>query len=557
MLTELRIRQVAIIDAVSLTLVPGLNVLTGETGAGKSIIIEALGLLCGARAHADVVRSGSEKATVEGVFDVGGDRALAPWLEAQGLATEDGLLLLRREVSAAGRSRAWINDTAVTTSVLAELGARLVTVHGQHDSRGLMEPETQRAILDAFAGATGAAERVAQAWDALAAVRAERETLAARRAQAERRADYLRHVVEELGAAQLVAGEEGRLDDEARRLNHVGELRLHVEQVRASIEDEEQGALRALAIAHRALSAAARVDPSLDGMRQLLEAATVQLEEVARDAAHYEDGLDVDPQRLGEVERRRDLIYRLTRKHGGSVESALEVLREARGELEVLDTAAIDLGALAQREVERREALAEAAAALTAARTRGATRLQRAVDKVLPQLGLSGGRFTVLLRTLGAPERTGAEAVEFHVALNEGHEARPLARVASGGELARVMLALTTILARSDGVPTLVFDEVDAGIGGKVALQVADTMRQVAGHHQVLAITHLAQIASRAHRHVVVSKGARGGVTTADLTVVEGEARVEETARMLGGDAASAVGRTHARELLGAVTAER
>lgn len=553
MLTELRIRNVAIIESVTLELVPGLNVLTGETGAGKSIIIEALGLLCGERASADQVRTGADKAVVEGVFEPGDDPGLRSMLDERGITLDEQRAVLRREVSATGRSRAWINDTSVTSGILAEVGARLVSVHGQHESRGLLEPERQRDILDAYAGAVGLAGEVAAAFDALSAVTSEIHTLKTRREQAERRADYLRHVVQEIGSAQLVIGEEARLEDEARRLNHVGELRQHVEHLRSAVEDEDEGALRALGVAQRALGAAVRVDPSLEPLRTLLDAAFVQLQELARDASHYEDGLDMDPQRLVEVERRRDLLFRLAKKYGGSVERALEALREAQQELDVLDTAAMDLGVLTQREVAAREALTRAAAALRDARKRAGVKLQREVDKLLPQLGLVDGHLSVMLPASAQVTRAGAEAVEFQVALNLGHDPRPLARVASGGELARVMLALTTILARIDHVPTLIFDEVDAGIGGKVALQVADTMRRVAGHHQVLAITHLAQIASRAHRHVVVSKGARGGVTTADLQLVEGTARVEETARMLGGDADSAVGRKHARELLAQV----
>ncbi len=556
MLTELRIRNVAIIESVTLPLAPGLNVLTGETGAGKSIIIEALGLICGDRASADQVRAGADKAVVEGIFEIGEPGAVLQALDDRGIEPDEQRVVIRREVSAAGRSRAWINDISVTSAVLAEVGQLLVSVHGQHESRGLLEPERQRVILDAYAGAADAVAATAAAHEQLASVSAEMKALVTRREQAERRADYLRHVVSEIGAAHLVPGEEARLDEESRRLNHVGELRQHVEHLRSAVEDDEEGALRALGVAQRALGAAARVDPSLERMRSMLDAAFAQLQELSRDAAHYEDGLDVDPARLVEVERRRDVLFRLGKKYGGSVESALQALQEAQQELDLLDTAAMDLGMLAQRETAARAALVDAARRLTEARTKAAGKLQKEVDKLLPRLGLADGHLRVVLLPLGEITRSGAEAVEFHVALNVGHDARPLARVASGGELARVMLAITTILARIDQVPTLIFDEVDAGIGGGVALQVADTMREVASHHQVLAITHLAQIASRAHRHVVVSKGARGGVTTADLRLVDGDARVEETARMLGGDAGSVAGRKHARELL-AHTAKR
>lgn len=550
MLTELRIRNVAIIESVTLPLQPGLNVLTGETGAGKSIIVGALGLLFGERASADLVRTGSEKASVEGVFDITGDRVEAGLLDDRGIDVEDGVVVFRREVAAGGRSRAWINDTPVTSGVLAELGSRLVNIHGQFESRGLLDPEAQRAILDAYAGAGNAAERVAAAYDALHTVRAEIASLQSRRDAATRRADYLRHVVKEIGEARPVAGEDARLEEEFRRLSNVGELRLHVEHLRSAVEDESEGALRALGVAQRALGAAARVDPSLERLREMLDAAFVQLEELAREAAQYEDALDVDPERLAEVDRRRDLLYRLARKYGGTLEAVLEQLGEAQRELDLLDTAALDLGALSQREARAASELGAAAAVLSAERRKAAKKLQAQVDRVLPDLGMPDGHLTVALPKREEPGRSGAEDVEFLVTLNVGHEARALSRVASGGELARVMLALKTILARQDRVPTLVFDEVDSGIGGRVGLCVGDTLRRVAEHHQVFAITHLPQIASRAHRHIVVSKGARGGVTTADIRIVDGEDRVAEIARMLGGDATSEAGRRHARELL-------
>lgn len=550
MLTELRIRNVAILESVALPLRPGFNVLSGETGAGKSIIVEALGLLLGERGSADLVRGGADKASVEGVFDASTRLEVLGALDARGVEVEDGLVVLRREISSGGRSRAWINGSAVTTGSLAEVGRALVNIHGQHESQTLLNPEVQRAVLDAFGGATAQAARVVEAFDALAAVHEQVASLSARRTAAERRADYLRHVVRELEDARLVVGEEGRLDEDVRRLSHVEELRAHAAHLRAAVDGDEASALRLLGTAQRALGAAARLDPALARLQDMLDAAFVQLEELAREVADYEGRLDADPGQLAELERRRDLVFRLTRKHGGSVEAALQALREAQAELELVDTAGLDLGVLAQREAQLTAALAREAAALSQGRAAASRALERAVDAVFPDLGLADGRLSVALTPRAEVGRSGAEEVEYRVALNVGLEARPLARVASGGELARVMLALKTILARLDGVPTLIFDEVDAGIGGRVGLCVGDTMRKVAECHQVLAITHLPQIAARAHHHIVVSKGARGGVTTADLRVVDGEARVSEIARMLGGDPESDASRAHARELL-------
>ncbi len=550
MLTELRIRNVAILESVALPLRPGFNVLSGETGAGKSIIVEALGLLLGERGSADLVRVGADKASVEGVFDASSRADVLRSLDERGVEVEDGLVVLRREIASGGRSRAWINGTTVTTGVLAEIGRALVNIHGQHESQTLLNPDVQRAVLDAFGGATAQAARVAQAFDAVADVRGQVASLATRRAAAEKRADYLRHVVKELDEAKLVIGEEARLEEEVRRLSHVAELRVHAAHLREAVDGDEESALRLLGTAQRALGAAARLDPALARLQEMLDAAFVQLEELAREVGDYDAQLDTDPGRLVELERRRDVVFRLTRKYGGSVESALETLREARAELDLVDTAGLDLGVLAQREVQLAATLAREAQALSQSRATAARALERAVDAVFPDLGLADGRLTVALSPRAEVGRSGGEEVEYRVALNVGLEARALARVASGGELARVMLALKTILARLDGVPTLVFDEVDAGIGGRVGLCVGDTMRRVAESHQVLAITHLPQIAARAHHHIVVSKGAKGGVTTADLRVVDGEARVMEIARMLGGDPESDASRAHARELL-------
>ena len=552
MLTELRIRNLAVIESVTLPVAPGFNVLSGETGAGKSIIVGALGLLLGERSSADVVRGGADRAVVEGVFDATGNRPLAAMLEERGIEAEDGLLVLRREVGAGGKSRAWINDVTVTTTALASVGRLLVNLHGQHESQALLDDDAQRDVLDALAGATDVATAVRDAHAELEAIRSSITDLSRRREEAAKRADYLRHVAREIDAARLVAGEEERLDDEARRLTHAVELRAQVAQAMDAIEDGDAGAIHALGAARRAVQAALRLDPAASSLYETIDQALVTLQELARDLAAYDATLDSDPERLAEVDRRRDQVSRVTRKHGGSVDAAIAALREARAELEVLDTAAVDLRDLTAREESARSALAAQAARLSKLRQKASRKLASEVEALLPDLGLPGGRFLVQLEPTEVITAAGAERVEFRVALNVGHDARPLARTASGGELSRVMLALKSILARLDQVPTLVFDEVDAGIGGTVALRVGDSLRRLAEHHQVLVITHLAQVAARAHHHVVVAKGAKGGVSTADISVVQRDDRVAEVARMLGGDPSSKVSRAHARELLDA-----
>jgi DNA repair protein RecN (Recombination protein N) len=550
MLSELRVKNFAIIESLTLPLARGFNVLSGETGAGKSIIVGALGLLLGERASVDLIRTGAERASVEGVFDIGDRPEIASFLDERGIDAEEPLVVLKREIAAAGRTRAWVNGSAVSASLLAEIGRRLVNLHGQHEAQTLLDPESQRHILDAFAGATEAAGQTRAAYEDLAAARREIADLVRRKADAERRADYLRHVAKEIEDARLAEGEDTRLEDEARRLENAEELRSLAAGIASAIDGEEEAVLTLLGGVERHLSAIQRIDPTLTRLQELYDSAYYNLEALARELEEYEGSIDLDPARLDEVRARRDLLFRLTKKYGGTLADVIETGRRTREELDLVDSAGLDLRQLEAREHEARGRLEERAAELSELRRAAAHKLAASVDRVLPDLGMPDGHFSVELERCPEITATGAEDVEFRVSLNVGHEERALSRVASGGELSRVMLALKTILARLDQVPTLVFDEVDAGIGGRVGLMVGETMRRVAGNHQVFAITHLPQIAARAHHHILVAKGARGGVTTADITVLTGEERVTEIARMLGGDPESDVSRAHARELL-------
>jgi len=555
MLTELRIRNFAIIESVTLPLAEGFNVLSGETGAGKSIIVGALGLLLGERASADLIRSGAEKATVEGVFDVASVRGIAELADERGIDVEDDTLVLKREIAANGRGRAWINGAPVTATVLAEIGRQLVNLHGQHDAQTLLDAESQRRILDAFGGGESQADLVRMIHGELSSVRREISTLSSRRADAEKRADYLRHVAKEIEDARLSPGEDTKLEDEARVLENADELRTLAAALNDVLSGEEASVLSQLGAAQRPLTSIERIDPSAVRMQELFDAGFYALQELARSVEDYAGSVDLDPSRLEEVRERRDRLFGLLKKYGPRLDDVIEAGRSARSELDLIDTAQFDLANLTAREAEARRRLFAEAEKLSELRMSAGKKLAKAVDALLPQLGMPDGKLSVALIARDEPTAEGAEDVEFRVALNVGYEDRPLARVASGGELSRVMLALKTILARVDQVPTLIFDEVDAGIGGRVGLQVGDTLRRVAKEHQVFAISHLPQIAARAHHHIVVAKGAKGGVTTADISVLEGTSRVNEIARMLGGDPESKVSRAHAKELLESATA--
>ncbi|PYP45456.1 MAG: hypothetical protein DMD42_05480 [Gemmatimonadetes bacterium] len=487
-LTELRVRDLAVIADVTLPLAHGLNVLTGETGAGKSMLVDALALLLGERASSDVVRPGTQKAVIEGAFELTSTALsrLLPSFTALGVELDDGRLVLKREISGEGRSRAWVNGSPTTVGVLAQLGALLVDLHGQHETQSLLRIDAQRDMLDAYADA--AVERTA------------------------------------------VRDAHERLRDLEQTLDTAG-----------------------LSRAAKLVAGLARLDPSAAKWQELLDGAFAHLEELVQAVRGYAAAIESDPRRLGAVEQRRDVLFRLVQKYGPTLPDVLATRDRAKHELESLDTADLDLRNIAEQRERAGSEFSRACAALTAKRTRGAARLADAVNQLLPALGMQGGRFAPRLVPLPAPRSQGAEDVLFEVQLNLGLDARPLAKVASGGELSRLMLALKVVLAQHDAVPTLVFDEVDQGIGGEVGGRVGEALATVAqgapGGRQVLVITHLPQIGAYADHHLVVAKGARGGIATSDVQVVTGDGRTRELARMLG-DPDMRTALSHAAELL-------
>ena len=548
MLTELRVRDLATIADVTLQLGPGLNVLTGETGAGKSMLVDALALLLGERAAGGSVRPGASKAVVEGAFE-GIDSGTRRRIEELGLDVEDGRVVARREVSTEGRSRAWVNGSPTTASVLGQLGGLLVDLHGQHETQSLLHSESQRDILDASAHAEAEHAAVGQAYAMVVSLRAEENSLVSRRDEVRRRADYLRHVVQEIDGAKLKTGEDETLQLESRRLSQAGALVEQAQRLVDALEGDEGNALGALGVANRALAALEKIDPAAADWRDMLDGAYTNLSELTRVATEYAATVQEDPDRLAAIERRRDLLFRLTGKYGASLEAVLATRDEAAAELDLLDTADTDLRGLAARRSAAEGSLEHASEALSALRRGAADRLARGVNRLLPQLGLPGGKLSVALIPLPEPGPHGRESVQLNVQLNVGLEAKPLARVASGGELSRLMLALKVVLVKHDSIATLVFDEVDQGIGGEVGVQVGAALADVAERHQVLVITHLPQIAARADNHLVVSKEARRGIATSDVQVLHGEDRINEIARMLG-DAEGDAARRHAQAML-------
>lgn len=550
MLIELRIRGYAVLDDVTLRLGPGLNVLTGETGAGKSIVVGALSLLLGGRASSDVIRSGQDRAVVEAVFDLAGRVDLEERVTALGFETDDGLLILKREVQAEGRNRAWIGDSPATASAVWEIGSSLVHLHGQHEHQRLLARDEQRSLLDDFAGVADEARGVRRLHGQAADLASKLEDLVSKQRELEARADFLRFQLKEIEEARLEPDEEEALLEEARRLEHAGELASTSTELYEGLYGGDDAVAERLSEARDVLRRMADIDPGLVEAVDILDGLYHQAADLGRTLGDYASSVEHDPARLEEIGLRRDLFFRLKRKYGPAYEDVLETGCRCKEELAALENAVEDRSALELRVAEARELLQSKATALTRVRVEAATRLSSEVEEVLPHLGMPGGTFEIVLLPADEVGPGGAETMEFRVALNRGFEPRPLARVASGGELSRVMLALESLIAKADRVPTLVFDEVDAGIGGVVANGVAEKLADVARHHQVLVVTHLAQLASRAHEHLRVEKGAVGGIAATSLVRLEGEERVEEIARMLGGDPQSQRSRDHARELL-------
>jgi len=548
-LTELRVRDLAVIADVTLPLRSGLNVLTGETGAGKSMLIDALALLLGERASVDLVRPGARRAVVEAAFE-GLTGELCGIADELGVDVEDDRLVVRREINVEGRNRAWANGSPTTVGALARLGRLLVDLHGQHEAQSLLKGAAQRDMLDAFGDALTERDKVERAYELAAQLRREEAELTARREDVERRADYLRHVAREVTDANPQPDEYEALSGEAKRLANIEDVtRLTERLIHVLEEGEGEAALEALRQAGKALNQLERIDDTVSQWRELLDAAHANVEEFTQAVRDYATELDGDPGRLDEVERRRDVLYRLLQKYGPMMQDVLDTGKSAWSELDLLDTAGLDLENLRDRRTTADSDLERAAAALTKRRKSAATRLAKAVDQLLPGLGMKDGRFTVRVVSAQQITAAGADHVTFVVQLNPGIEARPLAHVASGGELSRLMLALKVVLAGHDAIPTLVFDEVDQGIGGDVAIRVAESLGAVAAARQVLVITHLAPIAARANHHLTVAKRPKGGIATADVTVLGGDARIQEVARMLG-DNKDPIVVKHAAELL-------
>jgi DNA repair protein RecN (Recombination protein N) len=545
-LRRIALRDFVIVPSLDLDLASGFSVLTGETGAGKSILVDALQLALGARTDGGVVREGAQRCEIAAEFDR--PDSLREWLEAQGFADDDGLLL-RRVIDNDGRSRAWINGSPATLTQLRQVADSLVDIHGQHAWQSLTRVDAVRDLLDGFAGIdTGPLVRTWTAWrQAQAALTAARERQASLRQDSERLAwqiGELDKLAPQVGEWEELNTRHGRLAN-AQALIDATQTALH------ALDEADENAAGLLSRAIASLHAQVHVEPAFAQPLEALQGALAQMRDAVHDLHQHQRHVELDPQALADLDQRLSQWLSLARRYRTPAEELPALLAQWRADLQRLDEAG-DLEALESRERSARAAFDAAARAVSQQRQKAAPRLSKAVTETMQTLGMEGGRFEVALLPLDAPQAHGREQVEFHVAGHAGSTPRPVAKVASGGELSRIALAISVITSRLGQAPTLIFDEVDAGIGGAVAHTVGKLMRQLGRDRQVLAVTHLAQVAAAADRHLLVAKRVQEGRTQSLVQTIDGEDRVRELARMLGGNDRSDVSLAHARELLSA-----
>lgn len=563
MLRELTIRNLAVLEEARVSFAAGLNVLTGETGAGKSIVIDALLLVRGARVQADLIRTGAETASVEAVFEVPSSGPVAAILDEAGHGAADGQLVIKRELSRSGRHRVFVNDSAATAGLLERLGDLLVEIHGQHEHQRLMEPARQLDLLDRFAGCEEARLRLGALWRRWNTARSELARIRDEAREGVRKEELYRWELSEIDSVQLRDGEEDELRGERRRLQNAERIYAGLQEVMALLQEDAQAAGARLGRAASLLRELSRFDPDVAAPIEALEGAQAYVEDAVARARALRDRAVMDPDRLRLIDERLDAIGGIKRKYGetaAAVSAYRDEIARALDRIERHDAIVQEM----QGEVERAsEAAGREGRELSEARAEAAPRLERMIQRELRTLGMDHARFRVALRreTAGAEDLgsgaegwrlggRGAESAEFLLSANPGEELKPLAKVVSGGELSRTMLAIKTILAATEEVPSMVFDEVDAGIGGRVADAVGHKLRQTAAGRQVLCVTHLAPIAAYAEHHLLVDKRVVKGATKTTVTALDAAGQVEEIARMLGGEHITDASRRHARELL-------
>ena len=549
MLTDVHIRDFALVDDLRLEVGAGFSVLTGETGAGKSIIVDALSAALGERAGTEVVRTGAQRALVEAVFDVSDCPKASETAAELGFEPEDNLLILSREIARGGRSQCRINGRPATASLLRQITSRLIDIHGQHEHQSLLSVATHVDILDAWCGGEAPAvrEQARGLHHELVGLQQERERLRMDERERARLVDLYGFQIKEINTASLQSGEEEELAQERNRLANAEKLYAAADEIRSALA-EDGGAIDALSAASIAAERIAGMDQSAAEVVDRLNSALVNAQEALAFIRGYRDEVEANPERLEQIEERLDLIRTLKRKYGDTIEDVLEYARGLAEKLDGISGAEERLAELDGRIVELEGELESACAKLSAIRRSAAAGFENAVVKELAELAMKRTTFQVGIQP-SRPGPTGADAVEFLISPNPGEPVKPLAKIASGGEMSRIMLALKTVTAKAE-IPTLVFDEIDAGIGGLTAQVLGEKLASLGSKCQVMCVTHLPQVASKAAHHVAVRKTVEDGRSCVRVNILEGEDRIAELARMLGTEEVTGAAATHAREML-------
>lgn len=549
MLLTLHVKDFVIVDQLQLEFAAGFTVLTGETGAGKSIILDALGLLLGDRADIAQIREGADRAEISASLDISRLPDLQAWLQDNALSGDDGELLLRRLIDRSGRSRGFINGQQATQAQLKTLGEYLVDIHGQHAHQSLVRPDTQRGLLDAYAGATQLARDVRSAWQDWQQARKAREDAEKRLRESEVERERLTWQIGELGELKLQADEWPQLNQQHSRLANAAELAQSAQAAVDVLSDMDGNCLSLLSQVQNRLGKLSGFDTRLAESLALLDSVDAELREVVYSLRDYGSSFDDDPQQLIEVEARIEALMGMARKYRCQPEDLPKKLQDWQAQLAALE-AATDQDALAVAEAAALARYRAQAESLSGKRRQAASELSARISTEMQRLAMEGARFAIELSAASEPTAHGLETIEYLVAANQGSTLRPLAKVASGGELSRISLAMQVVISQVASVPTLIFDEVDVGIGGRVAEVVGKLLKQLGQRYQVLCVTHLPQVASCGDQHWRVSKSSNAGRTVSRITPLDDEGRVLEIARMLGGEDITPTTRQHASEML-------
>jgi DNA repair protein RecN (Recombination protein N) len=549
MLKHLHIRNFAIVENLELVFESGMTVLSGETGAGKSILLGALGLTLGDRADSGVVRHGNERSEISATFTTDDVPAIERWLAEREMDME-GECIIRRTINADGGSRGYINGQPMPIQSLRELGEQLVDIHGQHAHQSLLKRRMQRQLLDDFSASSDLVTEVNDGYRAWQKLQEEHKLLQQASDEREARLELLRYQVDELVSLELSVDEIARLDEEHRRLSNASQLLERAEGVLNRLYDSDELSLvTQLERTVTELQLLQQLDERIDPARELLENAAIQAREAATEVRHYLDTLELDPQRLEEVEQRLAILFDLSRKHHIDAQELPALLEKLQQELTVLEAAETRLDGMELSITEAEKAYLNVAKQLSAIREKAAAKLETLITANMQELGMEGGRFAIVLERI-APTSHGLEQVEFQVSANPGQPLRPLSKVASGGELSRISLAIQVIAAGREGIPTLIFDEVDVGVGGGIAERVGRQLRTLGSERQVLCVTHQPQVAALAHHHFQISKHSSDDSTETRVEVLQSAERIAEVARMLGGVEITDQTLSHAQEMI-------